>query len=191
MSEIHTPIPPIFHSLELGGPFEECLLCQRALRRPGQRYLIERIFRGSEPIIEYAMCDDCHAKTSEEVSEESAEQIQQYFVERWDGANLFDRALHTNMGAPNIDALLDRCLITDASAADCYERQIYAHCSGDSLVLDTRQPVFPMMLSGAIAEGIAEVLSESTKGWMDDFIGDQFGMSPDMLDKPDWSPLLI
>ena len=67
----HVPIPPVFHSLELGGPFRECLICEGNLLDcdSPKRYMIERIFRGTEPILEYAMCQACHHDMSQQISQ--------------------------------------------------------------------------------------------------------------------------
>jgi hypothetical protein len=34
-------------------------------------------------------------------------------------------------------------------------------------------------------------LSEQTRGWMRDFVSDNFGMPPEFCDSPDMLPLLI
>ena len=63
-----------------------------------------------------------------------------------------------------------------------------AMCQGDELLVGVGSP---MMISGVAMRQIAELLSEQTRGWMDDFVGDNFGMPPEFCDNPDLMPLFI
>ena len=183
------PIPPIFHQLH-DGPFQRCMICDGELIEADRRYVVERIFRDSEPILEYALCLDCHGQLAEEISEESMQRLQQYFEENLDLERLLRRSLEL-AGADEIDPWLDECLLTGQAASECRERQVFAHCQGDQLLLGAPNFLSPMMLSGSAVEAISDQLSETTRGWMDDFVGEHFGMSPDLIDAPDWTPMLL
>ena len=63
-----------------------------------------------------------------------------------------------------------------------------ALCRGDRMILGISSP---MMISGAATEEIIGLLSEQTKGWLEDFVGDNFGMPSEFCDNPDLLPLLI
>lgn len=185
----HIPIPDVFHSLH-DGPFDRCMVCDAELLQSRRRYIVERIFRGSEPILEYAMCIDCHGELSDEISKESMAQLQQYFEEHLEWERLFRRSIQV-ANSTDISTWLEECLLTAEPAADCHERQIFAHFEGDRLLLGEPNFLSPMMLSGKAVEAISEQLSEATRGWMDDFVGEHFGMSPDLIDAPDWTPVLF
>lgn len=181
------PIPPIFQSLEKDGPFEHCLRCERSLLDSSEPYMIERVFKLREPIIEYAMCMSCVGESQQELSQESRDAVTRYFLENLDR----ERRAETLMRLADSDDVtewIDECVLTGTPAADCRERQIMALCEGDQMRLDIG---FPMMLSGLAVEGIVEVLSEQTRGWMEDFVGDNFGMPPEFVDTPDFMPVLF
>ena len=177
------PIPTTFHAL-YDGPFQHCIDCECSLITSDKQYIVERIFRGSEPILEYALCEDCHQKILQELSRESLEAIEAFFVERMDYPR---RAALAN---PDPDAALDEwighCCVSLEPAVNCHEHQIVALCQGDQMVLG---PSSPMMISGAVVEEVAEKLSRSTRDQLDDFVGTHFGMPSDFCDTP--TPILI
>lgn len=180
------PIPPIFQSLERDGPFDKCINCERPLLEEGVTYLIERAFKGAEPIIELAMCLECHDRLAEELSEESRARMMEFMKNRVDHkARNKKLAKLPNVG--EVESWLSECILTGAAASDCQERQIYGLCLGDQMILDQ----LPFMISGAGIEDMTKLLSEKTKGWMRDFMDKNFGMPPEFCDAPDYNPLLI
>jgi hypothetical protein len=181
------PIPAAFHSLELDGPFEKCLLCDCELRSSGQPYMIERVFKRAEPIIEYAMCQSCITTSNEELSTESRQSIREWFQASFNPLTRL-REMDRYRDDSDVQSLFSECAITGTAAGNCQERQIMAMCQGDRLIVGFGSP---MMLSGAAIEQIVELLSEQTRGWMQDFVSDNFGMPPEFCDSPDMLPLLI
>jgi hypothetical protein len=91
-------------------------------------------------------------------------------------------------GGSDASELMDRCLFSGTLAEDSREKQIAAWCHGDRMRVDH---VFPLMISGVAIEELNGVLSEKTRGWIDDFVGDNFGMPPEFCDNPDFRPVLI
>lgn len=179
------PIPKIFHSLEQDGPFRNCLQCGGDLRQT-DRYLIERVFKGAEPIVEYAMCSSCVEASSAELSTESLENVRKYFLENAELQSRVDR-LRPLAEQDDVTPWLNECLFTGISADDCQERQICGWFQGDRLRLDFA----PFMLSGKAVEAISDQLSEQTRGWMEEFIGNNFGLPSEFCDDPSLMPLLI
>jgi hypothetical protein len=183
---LFVPIPPIFQSLEKDGPFEKCINCERSLLEDGVTYLIERAFKGDEPIIELAMCLECHDLLADELSEESRQRMTEFMKERVDQKKR-NKKLAKLSNVDQVETWLSECVLTGASASDCQERQIYGLCLGDQMILDQ----LPFMISGAGIEEMTLLLSEKTKGWMRDFTDKNFGMPPEFSDAPDYSPLLV
>jgi len=179
------PIPEMFHSLELDGPFQNCLRCGKDLLQ-AERYLIERVFKGAEPIVEYAMCGVCVENESQGLSAESLEKVRQHFLDHLDVQSRVER-LRPLLNQADVAPWLNNCLFTGLAAEDCRERQICAWCEGDQLRLDYS----PFMLSGKAVGEISDQLSEQTRGWMQDFVGENFGLPSEFCDNPDMLPLLI
>ncbi len=150
-----------------------------------QPYLIERIFRGNEPIIEYAMCFRCRIGQQEQISQASLLRLQQL----WDGRVDQDQRAAEMVGAylkgdVTVDAWTDHCVLTGTPLEKCKDHQVVALAVGDELLLS----YLPVMISDIAIEEIQKLLSEKTKGWMDDFISDQFGMPPEFIECP---PMLV
>lgn len=177
-------IPEIFHSLERDGPFEQCLLCQTALLDSTTGYMIERIFRGAEPIVEYAICASCQEEASGQMSVSSMQQIQQLF-----GAiDLEARAerLRPHKHDGNADAWLNECFLTGKLRSDCRGYQVITKCSNMNIELG----LLPIMLSDDAAKQISAAMSQETRGYMDDFM-EHFGMPPEFSLDPEWTPVFI
>lgn len=172
-----TGIPSIFKS-HVGEYFEQCISCNTYLLAPGTPYMIEKAikkypgYEATDVVFEYAMCMDCALKMRGELSKESLANIQQYFEARVD---LRQRQAELE-GENNPQHWLSHCIITGKPMADLHEYQVYAFCNGKDINLSG----MPYMLSGEAAEEMSELLSEKTKGEIDRFIDDNFGLPPEL-----------
>lgn len=170
-------IPSIFKS-HSGEYFERCISCSTYLLAPGTPYLIEKAvkkypgYEATDVVFEYAMCMDCAMKMRNELSKESLINIQQYFETR---ADLLQRqaALEDDHDPQH---WLSHCIVTGRPMTDLHEYQIYAFCDGKNMHLSG----MPYMLSGEAAEEMSALLSEKTKGEIDRFIDDNFGLPPEL-----------
>ncbi|MDA1160966.1 MAG: hypothetical protein O2983_15270, partial [Planctomycetota bacterium] len=159
------------------------------LLQSGMPYLIERVFVQQEPIVEYAMCEACVMASQSELSAESRQAVTDYMLSNLDVSQRLGRLSEwAEQDSDDASELMNRCLFSGTRAEDCREKQIAAWCQGDQMRVDH---VFPMMISGVAIEELNGVLSEKTRGWIDDFVGDNFGMPPEFCDNPDFRPVLI
>ena len=176
-----------FHSLELDGPFTNCMICNAELSDFRVNYCIERIFSGTEPIVEYAMCMACQLELSSELSHESTAAIQKFFS----GVDFHARVERLRPHVSNVEQdlapWLDECLITGKKRSECRTYQIVCQCDGNSMQVG----VTPFMLSDDAVAQATEVLSKQTRDRMGDFMGDHFGMPPEFCETPDFFPVLI
>lgn len=79
--QLFRPIPAVFHSFELDGPFTHCTACNKDLLKSAGSYLLEKIISRGEVLAEYALCRECMEPMREEVSEESKQAIQAFYKE--------------------------------------------------------------------------------------------------------------
>ena len=177
--------------------------------------MIEKVFRGPEAIIEIATCLPCAIEMQGEISAESMATIQQEFygkiniVERLDwlriqsgsmlageGEELDEAAaapaseIETDVSVdPPIEAdmWLDACILTGAARENTPNFQVVGMFVGSQMVLS----VFPYFISSNAIEEIGEKLSQETRGYMQDFIDDKFGMPPEFCNPESPLPLLI
>lgn len=186
-------IPPIFHSLLTDGLFQSCVECERPLLADAVSgdnesrlvpYFVDRVFRGTEPIVEYAMCLPCREKMCSELSKESTQRIQAYTEER---VVLEDRlAMVGEDDWDDLDKWLGKCLITKEPREGCNEYQVVAACFGDQMIIGPT----PYMISGTASREVSKLLSKKTRDRMGDFMNTHFGMPPEFADNPN-APMMF
>lgn len=173
------PIPPLFHSVQHGRPFERCIDCNEELLIDGVGYVIEKCFRRGDVIFEYALCLDCHECIADDISKESRRRIDAHIGERIDHVarrnELIERA------PTDVDAWLDRCLLTKKPIDQCAEYRLIAECDGPDLMF----AYMPFMLSGDAMEDLMRLLSKTTKDTLEDFTGRCLGMPPEFMTPSD------
>src|SRR5690606_35590066 len=120
------PIPSLRHSL-YDGPFERCLICSGELLTPPTEYLIVRMFRHEEPIVEYAICTRCNDRQWESYSTETRTQLARESRGR-DNASA-DADLHAvhSVGGNAFEQSIALCQSTGKPRAECDVHQITAH----------------------------------------------------------------
>lgn len=181
-------IPSIFHSLLTEGLFRNCVECDRQLITNDESqlipYFIDRVFKGTEPIVEYAMCLLCRQKLSSELSKESTQRIEAYIEER---VVIEDRiAMAADDDWDDLDKWLGKCMITKESREDCNEYQIVAACFGDQMMIGPT----PYLISGTASRDVSKLLSKKTRDRMGDFMNTHFGMPPEFAEDPN-APLIF
>ena len=157
------PVPEIFWSFETGKPFRKCSVCNRDLLEPGTNYLIEKAFQRQETIFEYAICMKCHGELFKEVSQQSQKLFENYFHEHVDMEQRSRELLQ--LYGMNHREWLSHCMIKGTSAVSCEEYQIYGMCIDTDLVFME----MPFMISSAVIEDLLVLLSDQTKGFLDNF----------------------
>lgn len=142
-------IPSELHSIYTGQPFDKCLVCETQFGRAGI-YQIHKAWRGSECIMEAAICVTCLREMSREYSDESMVVVRRYQA----------RALAV-LGK-------DSCgfCVGPAGAFDAFSK--VAVCQGGSLI----RPV--VFLCSGCEEEVHEALSQRTRDVHDDFMRDHF-----------------
>ena len=184
-------IPDLFKTHNEKKHIDHCIMCDDYLLEDGKNYLIEKAikkypdFEVADCIFEYAICFDCAQKMQENVSKESLEQMNNYFESH---VNFADRSM--NLYKENkfeAGEWLDKCVVKGTEKNDCKEYQVYGHFVGNQMIYS----VFPYMISNTAIEELTELLSQSTKDEMDDFINNNFGLPPVYKDLLKDRPLVL
>lgn len=174
-------IPKIFHSHETNAPFLKCMNCDCSLINT--EYVIEKAIRrykefsSTDTIFEYAICMKCHEEFIGAYSESSLSKIQKYFMENAD----FDQGrshLREKLkdGQFNVDDWISNCIIKGTHVSDLTEYQIGCQCVGNKMVVLN----MPFMIGHEAMDEISMLLSDKTRGEMDRFIDEFFGLPPDL-----------
>ena len=175
-------IPKIFFSSDTGKPFSHCLMCAKFLLQDGTAYMIEKAVKQhpemnvTETIFDYALCMDCAIKMNAALSVESRERIGAYFAAH---ANLAERreAL-LKKKTLRVQPWLSRCVIKNTPIAESPEYQLVAQFDGKHLLFTD----MPFALSFAAMDEMGELMSEKSRGEMDDFIGKYFSGPPEVAE---------
>lgn len=174
------PIPEIFLSSDTKSPISRCIDCDHDLMKGDRYYVIEKVFKRYpaidkvEVLFEYAICHLCYDQMKEKMSAESMQNLSQYMMNNTD----FD-ALHAriNEQPENPEAWLDQCMIKGTPITALNEYQMGAFFKGDRLMTNYLPP---FMVGELAMEEMSQVLSKETKDEMDGFIGDHFGIPPEL-----------
>ena len=179
------PVPKVFHSFQKDAPFDRCLICHTALLVEGVGYMIEKIYKGTEVIVEHAICLKCCLEKREELSRESRTRIDQYFDRHIDLNRRRRQMLQT--GPADVESWISHCLITGKHIDQTGEYQIYAHCDGRHMLFSG----YPFLISAQVLSQLQELLSQKTRDVMNDFIGEYHGLPGEFIDNFDNSPMLL
>ena len=169
----YIPIPKEFWSFADDGPFKECTVCNIPLLDEGSLYLVEKAFKDSEVVFEYAMCMDCHLRLRQDLSAQSLRLIDHYFDEHVDLVKRREALLRSYN--EDISPWLSECLITGKPIDQCEDYQIMTLCDGEDLLFT----YIPCLLSGEAMEAIQSILSKKTKERLDGFVDEFLGLPPE------------
>lgn len=173
------PIPPTFYADATEAPFEECLVCEQALRDGSTEYVIEKGYRSfptydvEETVFGYALCLRCHATLSQSFSDASEKRCQAYLTEHVD---LHARTALLEEDAPDPEQWLRRCIVHDTPKTELEEYQILAHCRGDDLLLTH----LPLLIGGPAIDELVQRLSNETIDELGGFQDEYFGLPPEL-----------
>lgn len=172
-------IPKKLYSDLTDETFKNCLVCNEDLMSSRVPYMVEKAFKKGpsgtvNTIFEFAICMPCAQKTQDQMSRESLQKIQNYFMER---SNLQNRAeLNMVKESFGFEDCIEDCVLSGESIQECDEYQVLALCQGDEMEMG----VFPYAISGAEAEKMQDLLSEKTKDELDDFMNTFLDLPPEL-----------
>jgi len=159
--EIEDQLPPIPKELLSAyeeGPFKTCSYCSRDLAEVPFPHTVEKVFRGTETIVEFALCIPCIQSLRRELSKESLQAMDRFVKNRF---------------PPPED---DTCLGCRKPRAELKSYKLSGLCGGGRLLLPE-----VVMICEECAETVAEQLSQKTRDRLDDFRKDVLDLFPDGL----------
>lgn len=175
----YVDIPDKFHSFSSGALFDRCIECDKYLLNADTEYYIEKAvrryegFSAQDVIFEYAICKDCVERIRKEMSEESLQNIENFFIQHMD----VERRLQLINAHPgNPEAWTGECMLKGTHENQLKEFQLYAHCRGDKLDLNES----PYMLGGEALDEIQHLLSQKTLDELNGFKNRHFGPPPEL-----------
>jgi len=163
-------IPEDFYSFNTGKPFDKCSDCERDLLVPGVMYVIEKAIRqypgftAKDVIFECAICLSCAERIKDELSEESLSNMMKFY----------EKMMMGSQQLPDGDTM-SRCAVTGKLKEELPSYQINALCEGSRLSPFQR----PYLVSASVLDDMNELLSESTRDFLDDYQQKFIGPTPE------------
>lgn len=184
------PIPKEFFSYDTGAPFDRCMLCKTFLLAPGVGYVIEKAykrhadFKIEDVVFEYAMCESCAMEMSSAMSEESMQNVSNYFAENVDFYSRQRYLLEEE--AQVLSDWIGQCIIKGTTREEMTEYQIMGQFVGEEMIFQ----LFPYMIGGAAMGELSGLLSNKTLGEIDGFM-DNFGLPPELRELLKDRPIMV
>lgn len=173
-------IPPVYYPFDSNEPFKECLVCGTDLTLGTRDYFVEKAiknhveFKVKDVVFEYAMCSECAEKMQKSMSEESQQNMQNYFLQH---ENFMQKVQEFQIGEGGpIDEVLSKCSITGEAIDDMGEYMMFGHFRGGKMVATT----MPYVIGGKAMDEISELMSNKTLDEMNGFMGQYFGGPPEL-----------
>uniref|UniRef100_UPI0040477213 hypothetical protein n=1 Tax=Roseivirga sp. TaxID=1964215 RepID=UPI0040477213 len=174
------PIPEIFRNSDTKGYLTHCIQCDYELLKGERYYVIEKVFKrypnlnSTQVLFEYAICSECYENMKESLSAESMQNLTNYMMTKMDVSAMQQRIQqHPN----DPQKWMSHCMIHGTPEAEMNEYQIAACFKGDKMVTDFMPPY---MIGDLAIEELNALLSKQTKEDMDRFMGDVFGIPPEL-----------
>ncbi|MDH5397805.1 MAG: hypothetical protein OEX02_06650 [Cyclobacteriaceae bacterium] len=176
-------IPREFYSYGTGSMFDQCIMCSRELLVGNTPYIIEKSvkyypeLKSHDIIYEFAICMPCAIKQKKAMSAESQKNLETYFNSRIDiGSKVMLRS------KPDFELKnhVGKCIIYGTPVTEMTEYVLQAACRGSKMDVN----VLPFMIGEKAVSEMAELISDQTRGEMDDFF-EQYFSGP-----PEWRELI-
>lgn len=174
------PIPEIFRNSDTKGYLTHCIQCDYELLKGDRYYVIEKVFKrypnlnSTQVLFEYAICSECYENMKESLSAESMQNLTNYMMTKMDVSAMQQR-IQEHPDDPQ--KWMSHCMIHGTPEAEMNEYQIAACFRGDKMVTDFMPPY---MIGDLAIEELNALLSKQTKEDMDRFMGDVFGIPPEL-----------
>jgi hypothetical protein len=172
-----SPIPEIFHSYVAESPFTRCLECDKDLMN-GEPYVIEKAYKQhieygvKDVVFDYALCMPCVEKLRKQMSQESIETVNRFFMERMDPVKSQQKLVMSP------DENIEECMLSGENLKDCQEYQIYAYCVMDKLSYEMP----PYMISGKVMDELLPLLSQKSTDELNGFLNKHFSPDPSLME---------
>lgn len=159
-------------SEETGEAFSHCVSCKLPLVEIAGPWLVNKEFRREECVMEYAICQECRDRVTDELSEESKEAVRGFLETEIDWESRMREFMLSHQLAERFDA----CIVCCAPRAELEGFGISAlFDAGGSPVVGP----LPLMICQSCVGRMTESLSEASREVWRKFLADNFTGPPE------------
>lgn len=158
-------------SEERGEAFSHCLCCKLPLVEIDGPWLVNKEFRKEECVMEYAICQVCRDRVTDELSEESKEAVRGFLEKEID----WELRMREFMISHRVEDRFAACIACQVPRAEVEGFGISAlFDSGGSLVVGP----LPLLICQPCVGRMTESLSEASRAVWRKFLADNFAGPP-------------
>lgn len=166
------PVPKELHSFETGRPFANCVECGKGLLANGTAYLIQKAFKGSETLVEFAHCFDCYESLAASYSKQTRNDIWDFFLDSVDLEQRKNELLET--ASHDFAPWVSSCLTCGKRREEAKSYTLLAQCDGPDMAL----LYLPYLICEDCQIEISERMSQTSKEIWDRWLEENLDMPP-------------
>jgi len=173
-------IPEVLNSFETGKPFSQCVDCGTQLLEDGPPYVIQKAFKESEVLVEYAQCFSCYEELTSSYSKQTMTDLWNFFLDSCDFENRKKRLLEES--PHELGPWIENCLTCGKSKDDVSSYALLGQCDGPHLLFY----YLPYIICEGCQMRIHELMSSKSRDIWDRWYEDNIGAPPVMAN--DFTP---
>lgn len=158
-------------SEETGEPFSHCLCCKVPLVEIDAQWLVNKEFVGTECVLEYAVCQPCRDRVTDQLSEESKEAVRSFLENEIDWGERMKEFMLSRDPVERFDA----CIACRAPRAEVGGFGLSALFDSGGMVVAGALPL--LICQPCIARMTAPLSAASREVWRK-FMSDHFAGPP-------------
>jgi hypothetical protein len=170
------PIPEEFYSFETGKAFDRCTECAALLRDDNSHYYIEKAIRGSEVLLEMALCSECLNNLIQSFSSETRERLHDFFHGRVKFGERGNRLLKE--AGTSVSPWIASCVFCGTPRSEAGEHWVVGECVGDCMKFYW----YPYIICEDCTLEKRELMSAKSRGASEDW-GERTFDGPPSLDQ--------
>ena len=167
-------IPKEFYDFVSGKPISQCICCGDELLDSGRDYMIEKSVKGSDVLIEYAVCFVCAKRKHAEMSVSTLNKLDAYFAEMVDHEARVYHLYHRHRGF-DFEGWIGNCLLSGQRRDKLEQYVLVGAFKGRNMVMG----MMPYMISPEASQEVGEMYSAKTKDELENFVNENFGLPPE------------
>jgi hypothetical protein len=163
-------------SEESGTAFCHCVACRLPLLEIAAPWLVNKEFHRGECVLEYAICQPCRQRVTDEFSEESKEVVRTYLENKVDWQERFREFMMQD----DLVRRFDSCAVCRVPRESLEGFGISAFFDSDGQLIES---ALPMLICSACVADATEKLSRATRESWQRFLEEHFDGPPGMVER--------
>lgn len=167
-------IPSALKSFETGESMSHCIDCGTSLLENGPPYLIQKAFKESEVLVEFAHCFTCYEKLAQSYSKKTKSDLWNFFLDSCDFETRKKRLLADS--PDRFDPWIEACITCGKSKDETPSYSLVGQCDGPHLLFY----YMPYMVCEECQMSMHDLMSSKSSDIWDRWKEEHIGTPPTM-----------